>query len=423
MKPESATVPSGNGFDTLRLHRWRQFEDVDIDFHPRLTVLTGANASGKTTILNLLGRHFNWQSQFLAVPRRTRSGPLEWLATYDEPDETISVENMIKYVGELRYWDGSEAQIAISKRADAEIDLSLPGSATVRGIYVSSHRTVGRYQKLATIPSEFSQVSLIHDQYWNEAIARYSNSYTAKSPITSMKESLIAAATWGASTADNEANVTAQRVWTEFQEALRLVLPDSFRFQRLVIRSPELLIYTDSGEFLIDSASGGIASIIELTWQVYLRSWDSDNFTVCIDEPENHLHPSLQRSLIPGLLKAFPRITFIAATHSPFIVTSVADSNVYVLAPSAEHDGKIISTLLDTANKSGTADEILRRVLGVPTTIPIWAENQLQQLIDSLEGSSFADKLRQIQDALTGLGFQDQFPAALDALEDRETGA
>ena len=50
-----------------------------------------------------------------------------------------------------------------------------------------------------------------------------------------------------------------------------------------------------------------------------------------MDEPENHLHPSLQRSVIPGLLDAYPQAQFVVATHNPFVVTSVRDSNVVVL--------------------------------------------------------------------------------------------
>ena len=52
-------------FSRLKLSDWKQFSKVDIHFHPKLTVLTGANASGKSTILNLLSRHFGWNYQEL----------------------------------------------------------------------------------------------------------------------------------------------------------------------------------------------------------------------------------------------------------------------------------------------------------------------------------------------------------------------
>jgi predicted ATPase len=42
-----------NRFRSLRIEGWRQFDNVDIELHPRLTVLTGANGAGKTSLLRI----------------------------------------------------------------------------------------------------------------------------------------------------------------------------------------------------------------------------------------------------------------------------------------------------------------------------------------------------------------------------------
>src|SRR6266478_3710575 len=68
-------APSGKGkkplvFKQLTIASWRQFELVELDFHPRLTVITGANGSGKTTILHLLSQHYEWQIPFVNTRRR-----------------------------------------------------------------------------------------------------------------------------------------------------------------------------------------------------------------------------------------------------------------------------------------------------------------------------------------------------------------
>lgn len=45
---------------------------------------------------------------------------------------------------------------------------------------------------------------------------------------------------------------------------------------------------------------------------------------VLIDEIDMHLHPKWQQGVVGDLKKAFPHIQFIATTHSPFIVQSLA---------------------------------------------------------------------------------------------------
>ena len=68
-------------FKNLSLSDWKQFESIDIDFHPRLTVLTGANGSGKTTLIHLLARHFGWNFQEMAVPAKdTKTGFIRFLS-------------------------------------------------------------------------------------------------------------------------------------------------------------------------------------------------------------------------------------------------------------------------------------------------------------------------------------------------------
>ena len=54
-------------FKRLKISDWRQFSNVDISFHPHLTVLTGANGAGKTTILNLLSQSTGWNPTSVAT--------------------------------------------------------------------------------------------------------------------------------------------------------------------------------------------------------------------------------------------------------------------------------------------------------------------------------------------------------------------
>lgn len=50
-----------------------------------------------------------------------------------------------------------------------------------------------------------------------------------------------------------------------------------------------------------------------------------------IDEIELHLHPKWQQTVIPKLCKVFPNTQLLVATHSPQVLTTVQDSNIFVL--------------------------------------------------------------------------------------------
>ena len=124
---------------------------------------------------------------------------------------------------------------------------------------------------------------------------------------------------------------------------------------------------------------------------------------------KNHLHPSLQRSLIPRLLSAFPKVSFVIATHSPFIVTASPEAAVYVLRP--DSDGRVESVLLDERGQGLDAETTLREVLGVGTTIPIWAEERLSQIVARFESAEpTPDSIGQLRVALAEAGLLSTFP-------------
>ena len=177
---------------------------------------------------------------------------------------------------------------------------------------------------------------------------------------------------------------------------------------------------TRSGEFLIDAVSGGVSTLIENAALIYSCSIQSRMkgrpFVVTFDEPENHLHPALQRELFPKLTSAFPDVQFIAATHSPFIVSSLKNSNVYVLryqeakesnsTPNPTETRRVTSQRLDYTNRAGTAGEILREVLGVPSTIPIWVEGDLKRFVEKYQARELSkESLEELKVDLANAGF------------------
>jgi predicted ATPase len=131
-----------------------------------------------------------------------------------------------------------------------------------------------------------------------------------------IKETLIALATFGYGNAVVDANLEYLELFNRFEDILALVLPPTLGFEKISVRIPEVVLQTKSGQFSLDAVSGGVASIIDIAWQILMYSPGDEEFVVTIDEPENHLHPELQRTFLPSLLKAFPNVQFVAASHN-----------------------------------------------------------------------------------------------------------
>ncbi len=416
-------MPDSLRFSKLKLENWRQFSTVDLDLSSQLTVITGANATGKTSILNLLAAHFNWHYSFLAVPKRRSTGGITYLS--DRRTEVELVDKRQKetipdeIIGSLEYSNGQRADIGIGHYGGSvEYSVSRSNYVEVSGLFINSHRALSVYKAVENIPAKFSESDQILEQFLTEMRGRagldtYNRS--GKNAVLLMKEALLSAAIYGEGNSSIEKDENARQVWEGFQGCLRLVFPESLGFERLIAIPPDILMVTKTGRFTIDAASGGISAILELTWQIFLRSRSETSFTVCFDEPENHLHPSLQRSILPSLTRAFPEIRFVVATHSPFVVASSPDANVYALDYG---DTGVFSRKLDLINESAAAEDVLKQVLGLDTTLPIWAETRFETIVNRYLELGFPKpaELKNLRDELKRAGLYNQFPQAIDEI-------
>jgi len=421
------------GFQRLKIEDWRQFDTIDIEFHPRLTVLTGANGSGKTTLLSILGRHFNWSRVYLNAGGYDETGT-RWLSEkrrrrLERQAPAGAVPEGWDEVGSLDYTTGVASKIGMPSSTHVgsqfgQYDIALFAQQPIAGLYLSSHRQLSQYQPVSELT--LGQISPEHwfEVYSNELRQRQNgqaNIVLQKTPMNWLKQALIASAIFGEGNSSVDPDDRAARIWTEFQQVLSRLFPESLGFESLRVRGSEVMVTTRTGSFPIDEVSGGLSAIVELSWQVFLATEIKGSLTVVFDEPENHLHPTLQRRLIPDLLRAFPSVQFIVATHSPFVVTAEPDSSVYVL-DYVNGDGptaRVQSHLLDQLNKAADADAVLRNTLGVGSTMPLWAERRFEEILAAFgAGEPTKERLGDLRENLEESGLGRTFPEALRALHD-----
>lgn len=426
-------------FQDLRLSGWRQVAAVNIEFHSRLTVITGENGTGKSTILNILARHYGAERPYLGLPKVNDDGALSYLTGVFDAIRGFrkSINRLLgsisagpqQQIGSLKYSNGAAASILVPPNGN-NYSLEIQNQQTVAGLHIPSHRLLTNHQPIGPINLQGIDPDHVYSMFIGEMNNAYRGGFGGRSVLSYMKEALANWAVVGEGNKTLRPNSKQAAAYKNLIDTLKKVLPPHLGFETLEIRAPEIVAITRTGEFLIDAASGGLTALIELTaviWAFSIRpDLKNDNFVVSIDEPENHLHPSLQRSLMPRLIEAFPKAQFVIATHSPFMVSSVKDSNVFVLKYEIEEakdsaiqkgERRVVSEKLDYINRAGTASEILREVLGVGSTLPIWVEEELNRILKRYKNFSITDTaLSSLHMDLQNAGLSDFYPDAIAGL-------
>lgn len=116
-------------------------------------------------------------------------------------------------------------------------------------------------------------------------------------------------------------------------EKLKLVfIKDSYEF---------LIKLSDGRELTFDILPDGFSAFLNILMDLFVRldlirkvveynTYDPCGI-VLIDEPETHLHISLQYHVLPILTTLFPNVQFIVATHSPAVISSIKNSTIFDL--------------------------------------------------------------------------------------------
>ncbi len=112
---------------------------------------------------------------------------------------------------------------------------------------------------------------------------------------------------------------------------------------------------------------------------------------VMLDEIDLHLHPALQRSLVPRLRTAMPKVQWIVTTHSPLVLGNF-DSNE-VIALDRAHAGNV--RVLDRQILGFSADQIYEWLMGTePTGEAI--EEAIEEEIERSDAHGLPDDIAQL---------------------------
>ncbi|MHA3058092.1 AAA family ATPase [Acinetobacter sp. ANC 5584] len=149
--------------------------------------------------------------------------------------------------------------------------------------------------------------------------------------------------------------------------------------------------------FTFEQLSSGFKAIFYIYSSLLMEAHSQEKIPlnyegiVIIDEIDVHLHISLQKKILPFLIKTFPKAQFIVSTHSPFVITSI-DKNTVVYDISS---GELFEENLSHYSHESIIKELFH-VTEENSTIKVLSD----QLLKFIELENSTQDLNAIQDLL-----------------------
>ncbi len=287
-------------------------------------IITGKNGSGKTSLLEEI-------KKFLS---QIENGNYQEYVMLKQSIQNDNFKNAYRTLAQP-----SQLKDIIKQFGGVELSFSnkgVIGNQYQKGEFILAYFGAKRTDKM-TVPTNVEKVRLQSKYGLNDKanidFIRY---------IVSLKADRSFARDEG-----NEKEAQEIDKWFErFEKQLKIIFDDA-DLKLLFERNPNeynFNIKTGDSEFGLDTLSDGYSAILSIVSELLLRmdahnakAYDMEGI-VLIDEIETHLHVELQKKVLPFLTAFFPKIQFIVTTHSPFVLSSVANATICDL------QNKIITT-------------------------------------------------------------------------------
>lgn len=376
---------------SINLYEFRRFRELDITFDDNLTVIIGNNGVGKTSIVEALAKTFTWFNNNLG--RRSNARPVtlsdinvnsddfgEITTTIELSQKCLFDTSLVKTLpGSV---DSKSSEVSDIKLAglmyrhlvdNQDIDIPLLAYYSVDRSNFTLNQTVAekahgddsinRFRALDNAlegNGNLDSFSELYIELVNLAEGETSTEVKKLREQIRSYESLIQDAYDNQEPPADDPVVKALQLKIE-ELATALKKNCSAKHQKqldLVNRAIESIV-PDVTDFEVDRSSGkvrimvsnfgnrvnisqlseGQKTLVALTGDLARRlvtlNPNSNNplhghGIVIIDEIELHLHPKWQQTVLSKLREIFPKIQFIVTTHSPQILTHIANENTII---------------------------------------------------------------------------------------------
>lgn len=350
--------------EKLKLHNFRCYEKLEIDFNRQLTVLVGKNGSGKTTVLEAiaiaLGTWFVGFNIVNAKGINKRTDPLRKAYQIGATDDVQT-----QFPVEIEAWgkiEESKDQILHWKR-----ELYTPtGTMTTKDAkeiveYAAEYQKAiseGRTDIYLPMVAYYGTGRLwdYHRQKRNDVfkVSSRTNGYidcldgTANVKLMMDWFQIMTINKYQRQEENLESNPELDTVYLAMEKCLTNLSGYSDVKIRYNMGTQELDVYYSEQDKqrmriplnqLSDGYKGMISLVADIAYrmatlnpQLGTEVLSKGDGVVLIDEVDLHLHPAWQQKVIDNLMNIFPKVQFIVSTHAPAIIGSVKTDKLRILS-------------------------------------------------------------------------------------------
>ncbi|HZF47307.1 MAG TPA: AAA family ATPase [Polyangiaceae bacterium] len=382
----------------LSLRDFRGFRSFDLDLAPDVTALVGVNGAGKTSILDALARLLSClvegiqsgePEEIAPDVRDVRVGASTAYLSMEAEigDQTVAWSIARTLLGHPPGARGSLAALEMPVRA-TQASMALGSPLLPLAVFFPTTRgtdvpTWGMVPQL--IPPRKRGVLRAYEGALEGGARSFQHFFEwFREEEDIYNEQVVSA------------EIPASSPLPAVREAIERILPGA-RKARVERRLQRMTVEINGERLDVAQLSDGERSLLTLAGDLARRMALAaptlekpleQPAVVLLDEIELHLHPGLQRQILPRLRSVFPNAQFIVTTHSPQVLSSLHAANVRVIE-------RFELRMLERGTWRRDTNRILETAFGDPGRPPEVAA-KLNALRDAVDAERFDDARRLI---------------------------
>lgn len=360
---------------SVEIRNYRAVERLDLPLDPRVTVLHGDNAHGKTSVLSAIAVGLGAIPRllpdvsgigFLKTDQRekgtrvsvtlTTTDSVTWERTWGRvPFGTRFEDRRPSHpTKELRQWLDENARRGWGGQVDLPLMVYYDTDRAVLGLGQQRRRSLGdknRYSALAGALSARTSFREFFDWFYAKENEELREQRSRRNHDYRLKElSAVRAAISSMLDGVSDPHVEMR--------PKRFVVTEKLGDGTEVVRA-------------LDQLSGGCRAVLalaaDLAWRLaqgnpHRHDALESEVIVLIDEIELHLHPAWQQRILSDLMRTFPNAQFIVSTHSPQVLTTARPECIVGLR---REDDRVVASGPDAPTYGAEAGDVLSSVMGV----------------------------------------------------------